>query len=390
MEKICGIYLIESPNKKLYIGQSRDINKRFYGYKLLHCKGQPHLFNSLAKHGVDNHIFTIIETCSWNDLNEAERFYIGYFKYLGFELLNIAFGGDSKESVEKAKITRQKNLEKKEGLSTYDYCHKRLYHYCKLNGYSMTNTYLVYKAILNQILASFGEPENAGLLAIQEFASTFTNDNTRRNICIILRWLFNTVYDKKLDWKELPYPKRKKKVQPVYAEKDIIKVLHSIKNAKQKAILALMIDQGLRVSEPCGILIADCNSKDRKIVIRSAKGDHDRIIYPSPYVWNLIAVYWKEWKKEPTDKYLFDGQDKGKPYTTTSIQAFLKMYCKVAEVEYLGTHAIRRFNGTWSIENHVPLSVTAKKFGHQSTRTLENHYIIHSPTFLKNVASPLA
>lgn len=277
-----------------------------------------------------------------------------------------------------------------EGLSTYDYCHKRLYHYCKLNGYSMTNTYPVYRAILNQILAGFPEPEEIGLLAIQEFASTFTNDNTRRNICIILRWLFNTVYDKKLDWRDLPYPKRKKKVQPIYSEENILKVLHSIRNKKQKAILALIIDQGLRVSEPCSILIADCNSKERRIVIRSAKGDNDRIIYPSPYVWELIAVYWKEWQKTIADKYLFDGHEKGKPYTTHSIYNFLKMHCQISGVEFLGTHAIRRFNGTWSIQNNVPINVVASKFGHTSSRTVEKYYAIHSPTYLKAVTSPLS
>lgn len=276
-----------------------------------------------------------------------------------------------------------------EGLSTYDYCHKRLFLYCRLNGYSKTNTYLVYKAILNQILKQFPEPEEIGLIAIQEFASTFTNDNTRRNICIILRWTFNTIYNKNLDWRELPYPKRKKKVQPIYAKEDILRVLNSIKNRKQKAILALMIDCGLRVSEPCAIFIADCNSKERKITLRSAKGDNDRIIYPSQYVWDLIAAYWKEWKKESNDKYLFDGQIRGNPYTTRSISAFLETHCKQNNVVFLGTHAIRRFTGTWWIENNVPLNIAAEKMGHSSSRTLEKHYLIHSPTYLRSVASPL-
>lgn len=277
-----------------------------------------------------------------------------------------------------------------EGLSTYDYCHKRLYHYCKLNGYSMTNTLLVYRAILNQILEQFPEPENVGLIAIQEFASTFTNENTRRNVCIILRWLFNTVYNNPLDWKSLPYPRKHKRVQPIYAKEDILKVLNSIKNSKQKAILALMIDCGLRVSEPCAILIADCNSKERRITLRSAKGNNDGVIYPSQYVWDLIAVYWKKWKKEATDKYLFDGDQKGNPYTKSSIYKFLKSHCQRSGVNFLGTHAIRRFTGTWWIENNVPLSVAAEKMRHSSSHTLEKHYLIHSPTYLKGVASPLA
>jgi integrase len=104
----------------------------------------------------------------------------------------------------------------------------------------------------------------------------------------------------------------------------------------------------------------------------------------------LIAIYWKEWEKKVTDKYLFDGQEKGKPYTTQSIRGFLMMYCKKSEVKFLGTHAIRRFNGTWSIENNVPANVIATKFGHSSSRTVEKYYAIHSPTYLKGVASPLA
>lgn len=276
-----------------------------------------------------------------------------------------------------------------EGLSTYDYCHKRLFNYCRLNGYSKTNTYYVYRAILNQILSKFSEPEKVGLIEIQDFAATFTNDNTRRNICIILRWLFNTVYDKNIDWKELPYPKRKKKVQPVYLKEDLIMVLNSIKNEKQKAILALIIDCGLRVSEPCTILVEDCNSKERKMVLRSAKGDEDRIIYPSEYVWDLIKLYWNTWKKEKSDKYLFDGQRKGKPYTSRSISAFTEAHCKQCGVKFLGIHAIRRFTGTWWIENKVPLTVAAEKMGHKTTRTLEKHYAIHSPGYLRDVTSPL-
>jgi len=277
-----------------------------------------------------------------------------------------------------------------EGLSTYDYCHKRLFLYCRLNGYSKTNTYPVYRAILNQILKQFPEPEEVGLIAIQGFASTFTNDNTRRNICIILRWLFNTVYNNKLDWRELPYPKKRKKVQPIYAKEDILKVLNSIKNTKQRAILALIIDCGLRVSEPCGILISDCNSKERKIILRSTKGNNDGVIYPSQYVWDLIAVYWKQWGKKLSDKYLFDGQVKGNPYTKRSISAFLETHCKECEVKFLGTHAIRRFTGTWWVENNVPIAVAADKMRHSSSRTLEKHYLIHSPTYLKEIKSPLS
>lgn len=277
-----------------------------------------------------------------------------------------------------------------EGLNIYDYCHKRLFNYCRLKGYSTTNTYQVYKNILETILKKFPDPETAKLTQIQDFAASFKNDNTRKNICVVTRWLFNSVYSKNIDYRELPYPKKKKKIQAVYSHQDILKVLSAIKNEKQKAILALIIDGGLRISEPCNILLTDCNSKQGSITLRYSKGDNDRVIYPSPYVWELIKKYWNAWGNEAPKKYLFEGQIKGCPYSSTSIRETIKRYCIVAGVKYLGVHAIRRFTITWSIENEIPISVMAKKVGHSSVKTIENHYAIHSPTYLKNIKSPIS
>ena len=49
-----GIYKITSPSGKIYIGQSKDIEKRFKAYKNLKCKGQPYIYRSLLKYGSGN------------------------------------------------------------------------------------------------------------------------------------------------------------------------------------------------------------------------------------------------------------------------------------------------------------------------------------------------
>lgn len=277
-----------------------------------------------------------------------------------------------------------------EGLEIYDYCHKRLFNYCRLNGYSATNTYTVYKDILETILHKFPNPEIAKLTQIQDFAASFKNENTRKNTCVVIRWLFNSVYSKNIDYRELPYPKKTKKVQAVYSQEDILKVLTRLENEKHRAILALIIDCGLRISEPCNILLTDCNSKQGSITLRSAKGDNDRIIYPSPAIWEMIKIYWNKWGKDVPKVYLFEGQKKGTPYCPTSIRHTIKRYCGYAGVKYLGVHAIRRFTITWSIENDVPISVMAQKVGHASVKTIEKHYAIHSPTYLKGIKTPLS
>lgn len=70
-----GIYKIISPTNKIYIGQSVNIEKRFYRYKKLYCKTQRKLYNSFLKYSVEQHIFEIIEECDIENLNERERHY---------------------------------------------------------------------------------------------------------------------------------------------------------------------------------------------------------------------------------------------------------------------------------------------------------------------------
>lgn len=75
-----GIYKIVNPNGKIYIGQSINIEYRFLSYeKLLRCKNQKKLYNSLMKYGIECHSFEIIEKCDVNMLNERERYWQEYY-----------------------------------------------------------------------------------------------------------------------------------------------------------------------------------------------------------------------------------------------------------------------------------------------------------------------
>lgn len=83
-----GIYKITSHSGRIYIGQSKNINQRFDCYKRLKCRPQIRLYRSLLKYGVDNHIFEIIEECSFDLLNERERYWQDFYNVLGKKGLN--------------------------------------------------------------------------------------------------------------------------------------------------------------------------------------------------------------------------------------------------------------------------------------------------------------
>ena len=88
METI-GIYKISSPSKRIYIGQSSNIKKRFESYKtLLKSKNLIKLYRSFLKYGINNHVFEIIEECSIELLNERERYWQDFYNVLGKQGLN--------------------------------------------------------------------------------------------------------------------------------------------------------------------------------------------------------------------------------------------------------------------------------------------------------------
>lgn len=83
-EITCGIYKITSPSKRIYIGQSINILRRFKEYQnnSIKIKNQTKLYNSLQKYGVENHTFEIIEECSEEDLNCRERYWQEFYDVL--------------------------------------------------------------------------------------------------------------------------------------------------------------------------------------------------------------------------------------------------------------------------------------------------------------------
>lgn len=101
---ICGIYCITSPTGKKYIGQSYDILKRWVSYKKIDCESQVRVFNSLRKHGVEAHVFEILEECEESALNERETFYIEKFNSMNSILgLNSRGGGSNGRMTERTK-----------------------------------------------------------------------------------------------------------------------------------------------------------------------------------------------------------------------------------------------------------------------------------------------
>lgn len=75
-----GIYKITNKiNNKVYIGQSKDIEKRWENHKYYTYSTKTQLQCAFAKYGISNFLFEVIEECDVEDLDEREKFWISYY-----------------------------------------------------------------------------------------------------------------------------------------------------------------------------------------------------------------------------------------------------------------------------------------------------------------------
>ena len=102
------IYKITSPKKKVYIGQSINVKKRFSCYKRLDCKAQVKLYRSFIKYGIANHLFEIIHECNVDELNKIERYYQDLFSACSKSGLNCVLTAYKNRRYEISNETRIK------------------------------------------------------------------------------------------------------------------------------------------------------------------------------------------------------------------------------------------------------------------------------------------
>lgn len=93
-----GIYKITSPSKRVYVGQSVNIEKRFKRYRSHDCKGQVRLYASIKKYGHEKHIFEILCECEVAELNAKERYYQELYSCIGQNGLNSRITKDGDRS----------------------------------------------------------------------------------------------------------------------------------------------------------------------------------------------------------------------------------------------------------------------------------------------------
>ncbi|NRT16938.1 site-specific recombinase XerD [Flavobacterium sp. 28A] len=185
---------------------------------------------------------------------------------------------------------------------------------------------------------------------------------------------------------KLPRPKSEKKLPSVLTMEECLEIFRAVDNPKHKLLLLIGYGAGLRVSEIVTLEWRDILFLEHKIHIKNAKGKKDRIVMLPYSIVNSLEIYKKLY--EP-NKYVFEGQYAGEPYSTGSAQAVMRAALKKSGLDKKATvHTLRHNFATHLLESGTDIRYIQKFLGHASIKTT-TIYTHVSKTATDKILSPL-
>ncbi|MGB9832950.1 MAG: tyrosine-type recombinase/integrase [Caldisericum exile] len=154
-------------------------------------------------------------------------------------------------------------------------------------------------------------------------------------------------------------------------------------NKRDIALIELLINTGIRVSELVSLTVQDIHLTERNgsqnysyIVIRNGKGSKYREIPLNSQVKKALEEYLAI-RPSSSDR-IFIGQ-RG-PLRREAVDKIIKKYCRMAGIEEISAHVLRHTFCTRLVAENVPLPIISKLAGHSSIQTTMDFYVRVSRT----------
>ncbi len=214
------------------------------------------------------------------------------------------------------------------------------------------------------------------------------SENTIHSRINALKFYYEQVLKREKFFWEIPRPKKQLQNPCFFNQDEITKLLNGIANLKHKTMLMLAYSSGLRVSEVVALKTMHIDSNRMSISILQAKGKKDRLVVLSPVLLVMLREYWKIYKPA-ADGFLFEGQNKGEPYSSRSLQQVLTAAKQRAGILKPGSiHALRHSFATHLLDKGTDVTLIMKLLGHNDLKTTLRYLHVTNRDMLQ-IISPL-
>ena len=169
----------------------------------------------------------------------------------------------------------------------------------------------------------------------------------------------------------LPSINRPQKLPVVFSTEEIKRLLKAPKLLRDRLLLGVIYDTGLRISEASSLLIEDVDMDRQQLFVRQSKNKQDRYIPFSSHIVRGVGNYLKI---DRPRKFLFErgNQHKGVPLSHTRIRMILKDAMKVAGINKKAcVQSLRHTYATHQLEAGQTIYGVKHLLGHADIKNTE-------------------
>jgi len=200
-----------------------------------------------------------------------------------------------------------------------------------------------------------------------------------------LKYFFKT-YLKMSIVDDIKTAKKAKSLPKILTKQEIKELFHATHFGRNRLMLQFMYGSGSRVSEVVKLKIEDLNFKERTAMIRSGKGNKDRMIIISKDWIKGIKKYLK--KKKIQSDFVFSKKN-GKNLSTDTVQRIVRESAEAAGInKHVTPHSLRHSYATHLLEAGTNIRYIQALLGHSSLNTTQIYTNVANEQ-LKKVQSPL-
>jgi integrase/recombinase XerD len=262
---------------------------------------------------------------------------------------------------------------------------------CLSRGHS-SNTMRAYRTALRQFLTFLQESETTftDQLTVQHIRAfsarsmtTLSAAGTHARLRVVrsfLSWATAEGYFHTNPMAKVKLPRLKQKVLDAVPAHDMRRLLLAAANSgtplKYQALLAILFDTGIRVSELCNLGTEDLLSS-QCLLIKEGKGGKDRVVPISRLTLKLTVKYLRDERPDSTLPHLF-LVEQNSHYSKTSVYKLLERLCRRAGVKRYGPHAFRRGFAVNYLRNGGDQFTLMRILGHTSTAMTNRYAALNS------------
>lgn len=182
-----------------------------------------------------------------------------------------------------------------------------------------------------------------------------------------LRKYYKILRDYPWSLKKLPRPKMDKKLPAILSKEEVAYLIESAPTFKHQVFLTFLYTTGVRLSEATHVKLEDIDSNRMQIRIHRGKGAKDRTVVMNEKLLKLLRRYYKIYKPLI---YLFNGQVKGTPYSSSAGQWAIRRGRSIAKItKKCSIHTLRNCYATHHLELGTDLVFLQEQLGHKNLKT---------------------